>query len=497
MMISALRGLCSQNTSKVIGRSLSSSSKSDKQDSRVRGLLTEAELRKLVESGEIDTVQIVFTDHIGRLMGKRYTGDFFLDSGVDGTHVCNYLMTVDIDTQPRDGFALANWEQGYGDFHLVPDMKTLRRCAWLPKTAMVQCDVYQHDHKTNEERIVAEAPRSILKKQVERADKLFNAEARMASELEYYLFKETPETAQKKGYRDLERYGWFLEDYNMLQSTRSESFHQPARRLLDHSGIPVENTKGEFGHGQHELNVRYSDALTMADNHCVFKQALKEIAESQGLFVSFMAKMGTKDAGSSCHMHLNLVDKSTGKNMFDGDIDEAPGVRCSETFRHFLGGWMHHLPELTPFYAPTINSYKRFVNASWAPTRVAWSVDNRTAGFRIVGSGRSLRIECRIPGADCNPYLGFAAAIASGLDGIENKIEPPPVFHGDIYSATHLPIVPGTLREATERLNDSAFARTAFGDNVVDHYVHYFRLEDRDFHAAVTDWETRRYWELI
>jgi glutamine synthetase len=463
------------------------------------GMLTIAALQELAQQGEIDTVQIVFTDHVGRLMGKRYSIDFFLDSGIHGTHVCTYLLTVDIETQARPGFSLANWERGYGDFHLVPDLATLRRCAWLPKTAMVQCDVYQTDPTTQQDVNVPESPRSILKHQLDCLHQQMGSQIQVdaASELEYYLFKETYETAQKKQFRDLDRFGWFLEDYNMLQSTRSEVFHQPARELIQASGIPVENTKGEAGHGQHELNVRFSDVLRMADNHVVFKQAMKEIADQMGLSVSFMAKVAAGDAGSSCHMHLNLFDTTARKNLFAGDIDEAPGVRCSPIFRHFLAGWMHHLPDLTPFYCPTVNSYKRFVNASWAPTRIAWSVDNRTAGFRVVGSGKSLRIECRIPGADCNPYLGFAAALASGLDGIQQKMEPLPVFSGDLYKATHLPSMPGTLREAAERFRNSTFARAAFGDRVVDHYAHHFTLEDQAFQAHVTDWERRRYFEQI
>ena len=472
-------------------------SRSASQQAAGNGMLSMGSLRDLALRGEIDTVQVVFTDHHGRLMGKRYSIEFFLDS--PDAHVCTYLLTADIATQPRDGFALANWEQGYGDFHLVPDLSTLRRCAWLPKTAMVQCDVYQKRPSGDGERLVDEAPRSVLARQLERLRAALGPAAgvRAASELEYYLFKDGYEAAQQKDFRGLQRFGWYLEDYNMLQSTRSEVFHQPARRLLEQSGIPVENTKGEFGLGQHELNFRYADVMRMADNHCVYKQAMKEIAEQRGLALSFMAKIGTHDAGSSCHMHLNLYDQHSGANLFAGDVEEAPGVRCSPLFRHFLAGWMHHLPALTPFYAPTVNSYKRFVNASWAPTRVAWSADNRTAGFRIVGSGRSLRIECRIPGADCNPYLGFAAAIASGLDGVEKEMALPPLFKGDLYKATHLPIVPPTLREATALFRSSAFAREAFGDHVIDHYAHHFALEDRDFQAHVTDWEKRRYFEQI
>jgi glutamine synthetase len=246
--------------------------------------------------------------------------------------------------------------------------------------------------------------------------------------------------------------------------------------------------------GQHELNVRYAEILEMADRHVIFKQCLKEVAEAMGLSVTFMAKFAADRAGSSCHIHLSLW--RDGKNAFAGDEQFGP-VKCTEVFRHFLGGWIARAPDVMPFYAPTVNSYKRFVDASWAPTRLAWSYDNRTAGFRVVGHDHSLRIECRIPGADCNPYLAFAASLASGLDGIANKIEPPECFVGDIYAAKNLPRVPYTLAEATDRFAASEFARRAFGENVVEHYTHFFRTEQAAFNSAVTDWERRRYFERI
>jgi glutamine synthetase len=279
-----------------------------------------------------------------------------------------------------------------------------------------------------------------------------------------------------------------------LQGTREEAFNGAVRRHLRNSGIPVENSKGEWGLGQHELNIRYADVLTMADRHVIYKQCLKEVADSLGISVTFMAKFAANAAGSSSHIHLSLwredANAFTGENMF------GP-VRCSDAFRWFLGGWLHHLPELMVFYAPTINSYKRYQAGSWAPTRIAWSYDNRTAGFRVVGHDQSLRIECRVPGADCNPYLVYAAALASGLDGIAHQIEPPPIFEGDIYAAQHLPRVPMSLRDATDRFAQSEFAKTAFGDEVVEHYTHFFRTEQAAFDGAVTDWERRRCFERI
>ena len=288
--------------------------------------------------------------------------------------------------------------------------------------------------------------------------------------------------------------GWYLEDYHILQGTREEPFTAAARRHLKRSGIPVESSKGEWGLGQHELNIRYAEALTMADRHSLMKHCLKEIADGQGRSVTFMAKPFAGQAGSSCHIHLSLFRGEA--NAFPGDRHLGP-VAGSDVFRYFLGGWMAHLQALMVFYAPTINAYKRYEDGSWAPTRIAWSYDNRTAGFRVVGSGESLRIECRVPGADCNPYLAYAAALAAGLDGIAKRIEPPDIFEGDIYAARHLPRVPYTLEQAVDNFEYSEFAGAAFGADVVEHYTHFFRKEIESFRGAVTDWERKRYFERI
>ena len=431
-----------------------------------------------------------FSDHVGRLMGKRFDAEFFVAEGMHhGTHGCDYLMTVDMEMEPVAGYQFANWELGYGDFHLVPDMRTLRVASWLEKTALVLCDV--EDDKKHER--VSVAPRSLLRKQIEVAKEMgFIANA--ASELEYYLFEDSYKEAAQKGYSHLEPAGWYLEDYNLFQGAREEKFTAVARRHLKKSGIPVENSKGEWGLGQHELNIRYAEALDMADRHTVFKQCLKEIADQIGVSVSFMAKPFSGQAGCSSHVHFSLWRDD--ENAFVGEQTLGP-IQCSDEFRWFLGGWMAHVPEMMVFYAPTINSYKRFEDGSWAPTRLAWCYDNRTAGFRVVGKGKSLRIECRIPGADCNPYLAYTAVLASGLDGIANKIEPPPIFEGDVYAAQHLPRVPYTLREATALFANSSFAKQAFGTDVVEHYAHYFRTEQVAFDTAVTDWERQRYFERI
>jgi glutamine synthetase len=458
--------------------------------SEPKGMLTRSALKDLVEKGAIETVVLAFTDHHGRLMGKRYDAGFFVEEAAEhGSHACNYLLTVDVEMNPLPGFRFANWERGYGDFHLVPDLATLRIASWLEKSALVLCDV--HDVKTSAP--VTLAPRSILARQVERA-RVAGFTALCASELEYYLYRGTQREALAKGWRGLEPVGHTLEDYDLRQGARTESFHAAARRHLSFSGVPVENSKGEWGLGQHELNVRYTDALAMADRHAVYKQCLKELADQQGLALTFMAKVGADQAGSSCHIHMSLA--RDGKNAFAGDEPCGP-VHGSTVFRHFLAGWIAHASELMPLYAPTVNSYKRYQSASWAPTRLAWSHDNRTAGFRVVGEGQSLRVECRIPGADANPYLAFAAALASGLDGIEKNLEPPPCFEGDLYAARELPRVPGNLRDALEGFEQSAFAKQALGTEVVEHYAHFFRSEWEAWEKAVTDWERARYFERI
>jgi glutamine synthetase len=455
---------------------------------RGTGMLTVAALREHARRGAIDTVLVAFTDHYGRLVGKRFDAGFFLDHAVThGAEACDYLLTVDMEMNPVPGYALANWELGYGDFHLAPDLRTLRVAAWLDRTALVLCDVRDRDTHAP----VAPAPRALLRAQVEHARTLGFA-AMAGSELEYYLFRTSYREAAQKPFAALEPAGWYLEDYHLLQGARTEPFHGAVRRALAASGVPVENSKGEWGKGQHELNIRYADVLEMADRHVIYKQCLKELADGMGLAVTFMAKPDAAQAGSSCHLHLSLWRGA--RSAFAGGNRDREG---SAVFRHFLAGWLAHADEMMVCYAPTVNSYKRYQSASWAPTRLAWSHDNRTAGFRVVGSGAALRIECRIPGADVNPYLAYAAALASGLDGIARKLDPPPAFSGDLYGAADLPQVPGTLRDATDRFEQSAFARAAFGDQAFEHYLHFFRSEQAAFDGAVTDWEYKRYFERI
>ncbi|MCP4189204.1 MAG: glutamine synthetase [Planctomycetaceae bacterium] len=454
-----------------------------------RGRLDLKSLATLVEQDEIDTVIVAFPDSYGRLVGKRCAADYFLNQvAKSGTHSCNYLLTVDMEMEPVSGYEFANWESGYGDFHLLPDFRSLRKAAWLDRTAIVICDLYDHH-----EQPVSVAPRSMLKEQVARADRL-GLQVMAGSEAEYYLYDNHYRTAWRQGYRKLRPAGDYIEDYHILQGTREEPFNGELRRNLQQSGIPVECTKGEWGMGQHELNLCYADVVEMADRHLLYKQCAKETAESIGKSVTFMAKPDADAAGSSCHVHVSLW--KNGANVFQGD-QEFAGVQCSDYFRWFLGGWIEKASELMVLMAPTVNSYKRYQVGSWAPTRLAWARDNRTAGFRIVGKGSSLRIECRIPGADCNPFLTYSGALAAGLYGIEQQIEPPAEFVGNAYDAADVAHVPRTLRDATDQFSESDFAKQAWGEQIVKHYSHFFRTEQLAYDQAVTDWELRRYFERI
>ncbi|MBI3781780.1 MAG: glutamine synthetase [Deltaproteobacteria bacterium] len=457
-------------------------------------MMSPDELRALVASGEIETVLTVFPDLYGRLVGKRITGHFFCNEILGhGMHVCDYLLACDMEMDPVPGYRFASWADGYGDVHCVPDVNTLRRASWLDKTALVLCDVFDEERET----LVDVAPRSILKRQIERASAL-GLRAFGASELEFFILRETYESAHRKSFENLETFGWYVEDYHTLQGLKVEKLVGAIRRHLDGSGVPVEFSKGEWGPGQHEINVRYAEFLPMADRHVVYKQLAKEVAIQQELAVTFMAKFDERHAGSSMHFHSSLWSADSGKPLFagnpplDGDLSKLP-----EHFRWWLGGLMHHARASTLMFAPYVNSYKRFRAGSFAPTGIAWSYDNRTAGFRIVGKGSSLRVECRIPGADANPYLAFAATLAAGLDGIENRIEPPPMFRGDVYAAAGLETVPRSLPEAIAEFEKSPLFKRAFGEAVVEHLVHFARTEQRKFDEVVTSWERRRFLERI
>jgi glutamine synthetase len=432
----------------------------------------------LVETGEVDTVVVAFTDMQGRLMGKRVHAEFFLEDSLDhGVEGCNYLMALDMEMDPKPGYALASWDQGYGDFRLQPDLATLRRIPWLEGTALVLADLQAHDASP-----VQPSPRQVLKAQVERAQALGYAPM-FGSELEFFLLKESYEEAHAKHYRDLTPSVPYILDYHILATSFDEPFIRQLRNGMQAAGIPVESSKGEAWPGQHEINFRFADAVTMADNHVVYKNGAKEIAHLNGCSVTFMAKPHHTWIGSSCHIHSSLWQD--GRNAFDGE---------SDVFRHYLAGQIAALKELAVFVAPTINSYKRFAAGSWAPTTLAWGHDNRTCGFRIVGHGQALRTETRIPGGDVNPYLAFAALLAAGLYGIDRRLELPPPLEGNAYESD-AERFPHSLRDAITALEEGEVARAALGDEVVDHYLNYARIEQELFDAVVTSYERERLFE--
>ncbi|MBI3629499.1 MAG: glutamine synthetase [Candidatus Rokubacteria bacterium] len=459
----------------------------------MRGRLDLRTLASLVRKGEIDTVLAVFPDGYGRLLGKRLVGRYFLDhAAAAGVHACIYLFTVDMEMEPLPGFKLTSWERGYGDMKMVPDMATLRLIPWLPKTALVFCDVYGEDGG-----LLEEAPRSVLKRQIARAASLGYV-VKTAAELELYCFRESFDDARAKRYRDLTPVAGYLEDYHILQTTKEEPLVRAIRNAMEGAGVPVETSKGEWGRGQEEINLVYAEALEMADRATLYKHGAKEIAHLQGCSVTFMAKYDAGAAGSSFHVHSSLWDRSGRKALF------APAGRTNRgrtppppLFQQWLAGQLAAARELAYFYAPTINSYKRYQGKSFAPTRIVAGWDNRTCGFRLCREGRGFRVENRIPGADANPYLVFAATIAAGLHGITSRLKAPKLYEGNAYADPTLPEVPKTLREATAELDRSKIARTAFGERVVEHYLHTARLEQHAFDQAVTDWELMRNFERI
>jgi glutamine synthetase len=453
------------------------------------GNLTLEQLEKEVAGGTIDTVVAAFTDLQGRLMGKRFHARYFLDGGHEETHGCDYLLATDIDMEPVPGYSAASWEKGYGDFVLKPDLGTLCFIPWLPATALVLCDVL--DHHTHAE--IPHSPRAVLKKQIARLAKM-NMKAYMASELEFFLFDESYASAQEKGYRNLKTAGAYIQDYHILQTTKEETVMRAIRNGLQGAGIPVENSKGEWGPGQEEINVKYAEALEMADRHVILKNGCKEIAWAQGKAITFMANWDYGLAGNSAHIHQSLWSKD-GKQALFHDPKGDHGM--SQLMKHYVAGLLAHADEITYFLAPYINSYKRFQVGTFAPTRAVWSFDNRTAGYRLCGAdGKAVRIECRVGGADLNPYLAFAALIAAGIDGVEKKMELEPVFSGDAYDIKRkLREIPKTLRAALDLLHKSSLLRTAMGDDVIDHYLHTGRWEQFEYDRRITDWEIRRGFE--
>jgi glutamine synthetase len=433
-----------------------------------------------------DTVLVAMVDMQGRLMGKRFTLANFLETGHEETHCCNYLLATDLEMATPGGYASTSWAQGYGDYVMKPDLATLRPVPWAEGTAMVLCDVL--DHHTHEP--VPHSPREMLKRQVARAEAL-GLTPMMATELEFFLFERSFDDIRRGGFRDLSPLVGYNQDYNLFQSAREEHVMRPVRNMLVAAGVPVENSKGEAETGQEELNIRYADAVSCADHHTIAKQAVKEIADAHGHAATFLPKWRADKVGSAAHIHQSMI--RDGANAFH-DADGPRGM--SGLFGSYLAGLMRHTAETTVFLAPYVNSYKRFLPGTFAPTKLAWSVDNRTAGYRLVGEGtRGVRVECRIPGSDINPYLACASQIAAGLAGVEADLPAPEPVTGDVYGMEDVDDLPRTLRAATEALRGSGMLREAMGDEVVDHYVRMAEVEQEAFDAAVTDWEVARGFE--
>ncbi|HML01370.1 MAG TPA: glutamine synthetase family protein [Acidimicrobiales bacterium] len=448
------------------------------------GWLSLEDLRHETAAGRIDTVLVAMTDMQGRLQGKRTDARYFLEEVVPkAAEGCNYLLAVDVDMRTVAGYALASWELGYGDFVLRPDLDTLRRVPWHPNTAMCVADVVS----TDGEDVVA-SPRQVLRRQVERLGER-GYQAYAATELEFIVFRDTYEEAWRKAYRDLTPANFYNVDYSLLGTARIEPLLRRIRLEMAGAGMQVESVKGECNYGQHEIAFRYCGVLAKADEHSLFKTGAKEIAAQEGYSLTFMAKFDERE-GNSCHVHFSLRNQDDEAAFPDGPHGHT------DVFEHALAGIMATLRDVTVLHAPNINSYKRFVEGSFAPTAIAWGRDNRTCAFRVVGHGEGLRIECRVPGGDVNPYLSIAALVAGAIEGIDDKMALEPEFVGNAYVSDKLR-VPGTLREAARLFTESAFARRAFGDEVVDHYTNAARIELEAYDAAVTDWERFRGFERL
>ncbi len=443
--------------------------------------MTLEELRKAVAEGTVDTVLLAIADMEGRLQGKRLTASHFLDEVLEhGAEGCNYLLTVDVDMNTVGGYEMASWESGYGDFEMKPDLATLRPIPWQPGTVMVVADLQWADGSE-----VVASPRQILRRQIARlAERGLIANA--GTELEFIVFKTSYEDAWRSGYRDLDPANLYNVDYSLLGTARVEPLIRRIRNEMAAAGLTVETSKGECNLGQHEINFRYGEALKTADEHAIYKNGAKEIAAQEEHSITFMAKFNERE-GSSCHIHCSLAHLEGGSNAFGAD--EA-------MFEHFVAGQLACLREMTVMFAPYVNSYKRFVEGSFAPTAVAWGRDNRTCSMRVVGHGEALRVENRLPGADVNPYLALSAMIASGLHGIDAELPLEPPQEGNAY-VSGAPRVPTNLYESRALFSASEVAREAFGEEVVDHYLHRAQVELNAAEAAVTDWDRYRGFERL
>ncbi len=447
--------------------------------------LTLHALESLAERGEIDTIIMALPDMQGRLQGKRVMPRFFFESVLpNAAEGCAYLLATDIECAPVPGYELAAWDGGYGDFLLMPDLATLRLAPWQKGAAIILCDSTLPDRRP-----LAMAPRIMLKTQLARLQ-THGLSAHAATELEFILFKNSYEDAWTRGYRGLTPANQYNNDYSILGTARVEPLLRQIRNAMEEAGIQVENSKGECNLGQHEINLRYGTALETCDKHVIYKEAAKELAAQAGMALTFMPKINARE-GNSCHIHLSLRDTQDAPVFLDAD-----GHSPSKLFRQFMAGLLAHAAELTVFFAPNINSYKRYTVGSFAPTSLAWGMDNRTCAFRVVGHGPALRVENRLPGGDVNPYLALSAMLAAGLAGIEGDYAPVPLFSGNAYTAD-LPRVPATLDEAARLFAESDLAHAAFGADVVRHYANMAKVELDAFNSAVTDWEFFRSFERM
>ena len=443
--------------------------------------MTLDDLKRAVDEGTVDTVLLAIADMEGRLQGKRLTATHFLEDTLEhGAEGCNYLLAVDVDMETVGGYAMSSWDTGYGDFEMKPDLDTLCPVPWHPGTVMLMADLQWEDGRD-----VVASPRQILRKQLARlAERGLTANA--GTELEFIVFQDTYEGAWKKGFHDLEPANLYNIDYSLLGSARVEPLIRRIRNEMAATGMTVENSKGECNLGQHEVNFRYGEALRTADEHAIYKNGAKEIASQEGYSITFMAKFNERE-GNSCHIHCSLADAETGANAFGAD---------QTMFDHFVAGQIACMREMTLMYAPYVNSYKRFVEGSFAPTAVAWGHDNRTCSLRVVGHGEALRVENRLPGADVNPYLALSAMIAAGLHGIDSELPLEPALEGNAYTS-EAPRVSTNLYDARDLFSASEVARSAFGDEVVEHYLNRAQVEIDAAEAAVTDWDKYRGFERL
>jgi glutamine synthetase len=448
------------------------------------------ELEAMIRDGRVDTLIVAFTDMQGRLMGKRVQAQAFLSGVIDhGAHFCTYLLGTDMEMNTPDGFALMNWETGYGDWIASPVWDSMRVLPWLEKTAIVLSDTI--DDETHAE--IPVSPRTILKRQVATAAEM-GFVIKAGSEFEYYVTRDSWEDMHRKGWTVPDRFGTYNEDYHLLQATKAEPLHRLLRNQMTEARIPVEFSKGEAAPGQHEVNIRYDEVMESADRSVLFKHGAKEIAYLNGWGITFMAKPDHTWTGSSGHLHMSVWNADGSRSLMADEKSDAP-YHMSQTMRYFLGGMMKLVRELSVFIAPNINSYKRFAVASWAPVNVVWGWDNRTTGFRVVGHGQALHIECRFPGGDMNAYLTYAAMVGAGLWGIRNKVEPPDEYKGNGYVATGCDRMPRALYEAIMELERSEAAVEIFGADVVAHYLNAARVEQHAYDAVVHPWERERYLE--